>query len=131
MSLQGSPLLWMPGRGMGRTDALEICASLVQEDLCLMMEDPSEAGQYRLVAGAVLFPNGWDLREKLGQRTGDIHSPVPLYADKISRRVDAFMRKLSAEKPFWRANWTITDDRPCSALSIRMSTPGAWTRRPL
>lgn len=91
-----------------------------------MMEDPSEPGQYRLVAGAVLFPNGWDLREKLGQSTGAIHSPVPLYADKISRRVDAFMRKLSVEKPFWRANWTITNDpslfRPLSqeAYAVRM-----------
>ena len=38
-----------------------------------------------------------------------IHSPVLKYHKKVSKPVDAFMQRLSPPKPFWRANWAITD----------------------
>ncbi|CAK9204906.1 unnamed protein product [Sphagnum troendelagicum] len=88
-------------------DPLEISARLVQEDLCLMMK---KDGVLRFVSGAVLFPQRWQLLEKLGMDMSSIHMPVPLYETQIARSVDSFMERLKVGKPAWRSNWTIVDD---------------------
>ncbi|CAI5490183.1 unnamed protein product [Closterium sp. Naga37s-1] len=121
-----------------------IC-SFLQEDVCLMLPRPSSSSPSShssssptsssspstssssstpplcLVSGAVLFPNGWILPEKLGLPTAHIHTPVPLYESTISRAVDKFLNNLEPGSPFARSNWTITDDprlfRPISEAS--------------
>ncbi|CAI5974185.1 unnamed protein product, partial [Closterium sp. NIES-64] len=126
-------------------DPLEIIAQLIQEDVCLMLPRPSSSSPSShssssptsssspstssssstpplcLVSGAVLFPNGWILPEKLGLPTAHIHTPVPLYESTISRAVDKFLNNLEPGSPFARTNWTITDDprlfRPISEAS--------------
>ncbi len=79
----------------------------MQEDLCLMMK---KDGVLRFVSGAVLFPQRWQLLEKLGMDMSSIHMPVPLYETQIARSVDSFMERLKVGKPAWRSNWTIVDD---------------------
>lgn len=66
-------------------------------------------GILKFTAGAVLFPQRWSLLEKLGSDMHAIHNPVPKYEKEVSKTVDNFMRRLSPPKPFWRANWAITD----------------------
>ena len=78
----------------------------VQEDLCIMQD---VEGTLKFTAGAVLFPQRWSLLEKIGQDMKAIHSPVPKFHKEVSKPVDAFMQRLSPPKPFWRANWAITD----------------------
>ncbi|KAK9803663.1 hypothetical protein WJX72_009392 [[Myrmecia] bisecta] len=106
-------------------DPLEACARLVQEDLCIMQEVD---GQVTFTAGAVLFPQRWSLLEKMGMDMHRIHDPVPLYQTEVSRPVDGFMTRIKAGKPFWRANWAITDHpelfQPLVEEDIRGMTAG-------
>ncbi|KAL3134025.1 hypothetical protein ABBQ32_008459 [Trebouxia sp. C0010 RCD-2024] len=90
----------------GAMDPLEACARLVQEDLCIMQD---VGGTIKFTAGAVLFPQRWSLMEKIGADMTAIHDPVPKYRKEVSKSVDAFMQRLSPSRPFWRANWAITD----------------------
>jgi len=79
----------------------------VQEDVCVMMKVD---GTLRLVSGAVLFPQRWQLLEKMGMDMRNIHLPVPLYAEVIGSTVEHFMDRLRVGKPVWHANWSIADD---------------------
>lgn len=79
----------------------------VQEDVCLLMKVD---GTFRLVSGVVLFPQRWQLLEKLGLDIASIHRPVPRFADEIGNAVNQFMARLKVGKPVWRANWAIVDD---------------------
>ncbi|KAK9904897.1 hypothetical protein WJX75_005075 [Coccomyxa subellipsoidea] len=89
-------------------DPLEVSALLVQEDLCVMTAD--EQGVLRFVSGAVLFPQRWSLLEKIGADMRRIHDPVPIFNDQMLKPVSNFMDRLAPNKPFYRANWTISDN---------------------
>ncbi|MHB8379362.1 MAG: heme-dependent oxidative N-demethylase family protein [Acidimicrobiales bacterium] len=78
---------------------------LVQEDLCVLVKEDT----WRLRAACVCFPSRWDLASKIGTTLDDIHSPVPLYDQELSRPTNAFFDRLTPEKSFWRLNWTLLD----------------------
>ena len=40
-----------------------------------------------------------------------IHEPVPLFNKEILKPVNAFMNRITPNKPFWRANWTVSLER--------------------
>ncbi|XP_024399282.1 uncharacterized protein [Physcomitrium patens] len=86
---------------------LEVMSRLIQEDICVLMKVD---GTLRLVSGAVLFPQRWQLLEKMGMDIASIHMPVPLFADEIGSAVNQFFTRLKVGKPVWRANWAIVDD---------------------
>jgi hypothetical protein len=88
-------------------DPLELAGRLVQEDLCLI--DPSGAEPV-LSAAILCAPSRWRLREKIGRPLAAVHGPVPLYADRLSRAVDRFMRALRPGKLAERVNWSVVDD---------------------
>lgn len=88
-------------------DPLRAAALLVQEDLCLLeLRD----GVPYLIAGTLCFSPGWRLLEKLGQKLGDVHVKVPLYADRLGRPVDRLMRYLQRGKLVERLNWGLYDN---------------------
>ena len=88
-------------------DPLRAAALLVQEDLCLLeLRD----GVPHLVAGTLLFSPGWRLLEKLGLPLGEVHLPVPFYADRLARPVDRLMRHLLPGKLVERLNWGLYDN---------------------
>ena len=87
-------------------EKIELAGRLVQEDLCLM--SAGEDG-YRLVAGVLCFPAHWRLLDKLGRRLGPIHEPVPGFAERLGPTVDRFFQSTRAERPVWRANWSLVD----------------------
>lgn len=89
------------------TDPLRAAALLVQEDLCLLR---LRGANPVLVAGAVCFPSGWRLPDKLGRPLPDVHGPVPLYADRLAGKVDRFMNHLAPGKLVERFNWGLHDD---------------------
>lgn len=113
----------------GAMDPLEACARIVQEDLCIMQD---VGGTLKFTAGAVLFPQRWSLLEKIGADMKAIHSPVPKFHKEVSKPVDAFMQRLSPPKPFWRANWAITDHpqlfQPLTEEDITSMTAGQKKR---
>jgi hypothetical protein len=87
-------------------DPLLSSGCLVQEDLLVLAESPD--GSYQLRAGHLCFPLHWKLADKIGRSVGDIHGPVPGFADRLGSPVDRFFRTLEVDRPVWRANWTLT-----------------------
>lgn len=90
---------------------IERLALSVPDDILLMHRGPdSGPGDWRLVGGALLFPNHWRLHEKVGHPVTDIHAPVDGYDDLLAARVRKFFDRLSPARPVWRRNWFINDD---------------------
>jgi hypothetical protein len=83
---------------------LEQATRLVQEDFCILQADNDT---YRLTAGAVCFPSNWRLADKIGRPLGEVHGPVPGYAEKLAGPVDRFFKNLQADSIMARTNWLI------------------------
>lgn len=86
---------------------LEVAGRLVQEDLCLIERD--DAGPV-LTAAVLCFPTRWILAEKLGKPLAEVHSRVPLYADRLARPVDRFMQHVKPGHVAARLNWSVIDN---------------------
>ncbi len=86
---------------------LEAAARLVQEDLTIVRPTPRG---HVLVAGAVCFPSGWYLREKLGLPLVAVHGPIEGYAEEIAAGVERFFERLEVGRPYRRRNWFLYDD---------------------
>ena len=113
-------------------------AALATEDFLLMLPAEADAqGQvsYRLMSGALLFPNGWSLRScfdrtdpgpldeglraqwerdrqlsqhraRLGRSTREIHQgEVPQYEAHLATSVDRAFHAMRPERVVWRRNW--------------------------
>jgi len=112
---------------------LELAARLVQEDLCVLVED---AGTWRLRAACVCFPSRWSLREKLGASLLGIHEPVPGYGAALGAPSERFFDRLDPARPAWRCNWTLLDTperflpSPASRRSVGVphGTEALWFR---
>lgn len=112
------------------SSALAAAALLVAEDLCVLVETE---GRWWMAAACVCFPSRWRLSDKVGADVAAIHAPVPGYADTLARPVDAFFTRLTAERAFWRLNWTLLDDpalfQPGPARQRPALDPAALTFR--
>jgi hypothetical protein len=91
-----------PGR-----DPLEVAGLLVQEDLCIIQVHD---GVPLFTAAVLCFPSRWRLGDKIGRPLAEVHGPVPIYADRLERPVDRFMRHLKGGHIASRLNWSILDD---------------------
>jgi hypothetical protein len=92
---------------IGSADPLELAGRLVQEDLCLIQS--GDEGPV-FTAAVLCFPSRWRLLDKLGKPLREVHGPVPLYAERLARPVDRFMRHLKAGHIASRLNWSLLDD---------------------
>lgn len=88
-------------------DPLEVAGLLVQEDLCVIQV---RDGVPLFTAAVLCFPSRWSLGEKIGKPLADVHGPVPIYAEKLERPVDRFMRHLKDGHIATRLNWSVLDD---------------------
>lgn len=88
-------------------DPFELAGRLVQEDLCLVQLDDAVPV---LTAAVLCFPSRWRLAEKLGRALSAVHGPVPLYAERLARPVDRFMRHVKPGHIAARLNWSVLDD---------------------
>lgn len=84
-------------------------ARLVQEDLALLVE---RDGRLVFGAGSVCSPNRWDLSSKIGLPLAHVHAPVAQLNDQLEAPIEAFLERLTPERPFWRLGWGVleTDD---------------------
>ncbi|HWA84764.1 MAG TPA: heme-dependent oxidative N-demethylase subunit alpha family protein [Opitutus sp.] len=64
-----------------------------------------EAGRFRLRGGALCFPTGWALEEKLGHPLEFIHGVVPGLNDALGAPIHQFLSRLKPETAFHRDNW--------------------------
>ncbi len=88
-------------------DPLELAGRLVQEDLCIIQ--PAEDGP-RFIAAILCFPSRWRLHDKIGRPLATVHGPVPLYADRLAKPVDRFMRHVKPGHVTQRLNWSLMDN---------------------
>jgi hypothetical protein len=87
-------------------ELLDAAGRAVPEDLILMARD-DEA--WRLIGGSLVFPNQWQLSEKMGQTLAEIHGPVDGYETLLSDKVDRFFDRLAVNRIVWRRNWFFHD----------------------
>jgi hypothetical protein len=85
-------------------DVLLKLASIIGEDLVVLSREENE---WKIVAGAVLFPSRWKLSEKIGKGMDAVHTPVPGFAEALAPYMTATFDKITADRPVWRKNWSL------------------------
>lgn len=85
-------------------DVLLQLASIIAEDLVVLAR---EDGEWKIVAGAVIFPSRWKLSEKIGKGMDAVHTPVPGYATALAPYMTATFDKIGIDRPVWRKNWSL------------------------
>lgn len=86
------------------SDKLLQVASVIGEDLVVLARENNE---WRIVAGAVIFPSRWKLSEKLGKGMDAVHAPVPGYESALAPYMTATFDKIGIDRPVWRKNWSL------------------------
>jgi hypothetical protein len=83
-------------RQLGRT---------LEPDILFLSADAD--GKFRLRGGALCFPTGWALEEKIGHTLEFIHGIVPGLNDALAGPINQFLAKLKPGVAFLRSNWGI------------------------
>ncbi len=105
--IQGSTLTEIESGATADTaaeDALLQLSTIIGEDLVVLAR---ENGEWRVVAGAVLFPSRWKLTEKIGKGMDSVHAPVPGYQSALAPYMTATFDKITYDRPVWRKNWSL------------------------
>ena len=89
---------------LSSSDILLNLATIIGEDLVVLAREENE---WKIVAGAVLFPSRWKLSEKIGKGMDAVHTPVPGFAEALAPYMTATFDKITAERPVWRKNWSL------------------------
>lgn len=88
-------------------EALVDAARTVADDLCILVA--TDDGEHELSAAVLCSPNRWRLADKLGRPMGEVHAPVPRYADEVAGAVESLLSRLTTDRPVWRSNWGVLD----------------------
>jgi hypothetical protein len=107
---------------IGSVDPLDLAGRLVQEDLCLIQNSPEGPV---FTAASLCFPSRWRLLDKIGKPLSAVHGPVPLYANRLAKPVDRFMRHLKSGHIASRLNWSVLDDPALFQPNGKWRTDGA------
>lgn len=91
-------------KSINHDNALLVLSLLIEDDLVILRP---EEDSFKMIAGAVFSPSGWDLKGKQFLDVNDIHSPVPHYDSLLAERLNKILSKLPICIPFKRHNWSI------------------------
>jgi hypothetical protein len=98
---------YLPGNvkvELSSSDILLKLAAIIGEDLVVLSREDNE---WKIVAGAVLFPSRWKLSEKIGKGMDAVHTPVPGFAEALAPYMTATFDKITSDRPVWRKNWSL------------------------
>lgn len=84
-------------------DSLTEIGRGLEPDVAFLSAD--EQGAFRLRGGAVCFPTGWALEEKVGHTLDFIHGVVPGLNRVLGSPIQRFLTKLKPGTVFLRHNW--------------------------
>ncbi|HNC23345.1 MAG TPA: DUF3445 domain-containing protein [Opitutaceae bacterium] len=137
---EGEPLLAELGElaarewGIAGVTSVRELGRRLEPDMLLLA--PDAAGAYRLRGGALCFPTGWALEEKMGQTLDVIHGVVPGLNAALAAPINQFLSRLKPGAVFFRDNWGIvtTDElnlhtsrrAPAPALPVQLER--LWLR---
>jgi hypothetical protein len=85
-------------------DVLLQISTIIGEDLVVLSREDEE---WKIVAGAVLFPSRWKLSKKIGKGMDAVHAPVPGYESALAPYMTATFDKIGVDRPVWRKNWSL------------------------
>ncbi len=106
---EGQPLLaefagmiteWKIAPGAAKIAAL---GAGLEPDFLLL--SPDETGAFRLRGGALCFPTGWALEEKIGHPIDFIHGVVPGLNPALASPIGQFLARIKPGPAFLRDNW--------------------------
>ncbi|AMV17866.1 heme-dependent oxidative N-demethylase subunit alpha family protein [Planctomyces sp. SH-PL14] len=78
-----------------------------------------------VLGGALAFPSGWALEEKLGRPLADVHDTVPGLAAAIGPQITTFLARIATGSTWERDNWGLSAD---SSLNHHPAQPIARLR---
>lgn len=93
---------------------------------------------FPVLGGAVVFPSGWALTEKLGRPLAEVHGVVPTLQPALGRPIDRFLERLDVGEDWIRVNWGLSADAglnhhpsrpaPVAVLTAEVGLADAWLR---
>jgi len=89
--------------GLPRVATARELGAAVEPDMLLLTRDPDDA--FRLRGGALCFPSGWALEEKLGHTLDFIHDVVPGLNAALASPIHQFLARLKPGVAYFRDNW--------------------------
>lgn len=105
MASEWVPSLPAGGNSVSPAALLHHLGGALEPDLLFLSADAE--GRFRLRGGALCFPTGWALSEKLGHTIDFIHGVVPGLNAALGAPIHHFISKLKPGVVFLRANWGI------------------------
>jgi hypothetical protein len=91
--------------GLPRVASVQELGAAWEPDALLLSPDPM--GAFRLRGGALCFPTGWALEEKIGHPLDFIHGGVPGLNAALAPPIHQFLSRLKPGAAFYRDNWGI------------------------
>jgi hypothetical protein len=88
-----------------------------EPDVILLSRDLD--GRFRLRGGALVFPSGWALEEKLGRTVDEIHGIVPGLNDALGPAIDRFLARIAPGPAYLRSNWGLAAHAELNAHPAR------------
>lgn len=83
---------------------------------------------FPVLGGAVVFPSGWALEEKLGRPLAAVHAPVPGLETALGAQIGTFLARIAPGAAWERDNWGLSADPALNqhpSRPIRRMTAGA------
>lgn len=120
--------------GMSPGSTVEHWAGAFDCDILLLSRDA--VGEFRLQGGALVFPTGWALEEKMGLTLDEIHGVVPGLNPALGSPIRQFLARLKPGLAYHRDNWGLaaTDElnlhpaRRVSAPNVPVRLEKLWLR---
>lgn len=122
------------GWGVRETATVAELGGALEPDYLLLA--PDAAGRFRLRGGALCFPTGWALEEKLGETIDFIHGVVPGLNPALGAQIHQFLARLKPGAAFLRHNWGLAASaelnlhpaRGLAAPTLPVSLERLWLR---
>ena len=101
--------------------SIHALGAALEPDILLL--SPDAEGRFRLRGGALCFPTGWALEEKLGHTLDFIHGVVPGLNPALGAPIHQFLSRLKPGAAFLRDNWGLAATDELNLHPARATPP--------
>lgn len=120
---------------LGRPESTpEHAAMTLEPDWLVLSGDAAHA--HPVLGGAVVFPSGWSLEEKMGRPLHEVHAPVPGLQQALGASISTFLSRVAPLAAWERDNWGLAADptlnhhpaRALKRLDASSTLDSTWVR---